>query len=171
MAEEKTLLNAVLCFPVRTGEVMLGLKLQKIGAGKLNGWGGGIESGEMPIQAMIRELFVESGGVKTEPGDYEKVAVIDFHNTKTDGTAFVCRVHIYLLLRWEGEFRTTDEIANPRWHRRDGLPLDEMMPADRAWLPPILAGRKLIGRAKYGPFQRELLEPMEIRYVVAFRDE
>jgi hypothetical protein len=56
-------LNAVLAFPVHVGEVAMGRKLRHIGAGRLNGYGGGIEHGETELEALVREVemrFVDS---------------------------------------------------------------------------------------------------------------
>ncbi len=169
MQEEKVLLNATLCFPVREDKILLGLKMKKIGQGCWNGYGGGIENGETPEQSMIRELWEESK-VKTFPNALEKVAIIDFHNIKTDGNLFICKVHIYLLHQWEGDFQPTDEMADPTWFRKQELPLDSMMPADREWLPIVLAGKKIIGEAKLGPFQKTLLERVKLQYVDSLSD-
>ncbi len=171
MPEEKTLLDAVLCFPVRGDEVLLARKLLKIGAGCLNGYGGGIEPGESRLEAMRRELREESGGVIAAPYDFEKAAVMDFHNRKSSGETFTCRVHVYLLRRWRGEFRSTKEIADPAWYPKSRLPLTRLMRADRIWLPVALSGVKIVGSAKYGPFQRTLIGPVIYRAVESFDDE
>lgn len=170
MSKEKVLKNATLCFPIRSGEVALGRKLKHIGVGKLNGCGGGIEEGENPLDAMIRELH-EEWDVTAKPADFEKVAIIDFDNTTIEGIDFICRVHVYLLRRWSGELRSTGEMDVPTWYPLDDLPLDEMMPADRVWFPLIMDGCKIEGRAKYGPHQQELLAPMKIDFVDSFPDE
>ena len=60
MDEEKVMAGAVLCFPVQTGRVLLGLKMRKIGAGLWNGYGGEIEAGETPEEATCRELLQEA---------------------------------------------------------------------------------------------------------------
>lgn len=168
MQEEKVLLDATLCFPIKGDEVLLGRKMKKIGAGCRNGYGGGIEDGETSRRSIIRELETESGGVKALPNALDKVAEIYFRNTKTDGDTFTCKVHVYFLYRWEGDFQSTDEVSDPTWFKKQELPLDEMMPADREWLPIVLSGRKIIGKASYGPFQQSLLEPVKIQYVDSF---
>lgn len=164
--EEKVLLNATLVFLVRNrgDQVLLALKTKKIGAGCWNGYGGGIEPGEDPQEAAIRELQEESGAV-VSPDNLEKAAVVDFHNTKTDGTVFTCRVHVYLAHAWQGEPKETDEMAQPTWFNRLDLPLNQMMAADRDWFPPILSGNKIRASASYSPFQKELLKPVEVQVV------
>lgn len=169
MREEKVLLNATLCFPVKEGKVLLGLKTKRIGQGCWNGYGGGIDDGESPEQSILREL-AEEAEVKALSSALEKVAIIDFHNTKTDGTVFVCKVHVFLLHDWEGDFRPTDEIDRPTWFNRQELPFDTMMPADRQWLPLVLAGKKITGEASYGPWQKTLLTEMKIQPVDSFSD-
>lgn len=167
--EEKTLLQATVCFLRRNNEVLLARKTKKIGAGCWNGYGGGIESGENPEQAALRELAEETrndqesaGGITARIEDLQKVAVVDFHNTKADGTIFVCCVHFYFVFAWKGEAEETDEMAEPTWFDVNHLPFDEMMPADREFVPLLLAGKKVRGTVWYGPFQKELLRQTEI---------
>ena len=169
MRKEKVLLNAVLCLPVKEDKILLGLKMKKIGKGCWNGYGGGIDDEETPEQSIMRELE-EEAKVKAFPNALEKVAIIDSRNNKTDGSVFVCRVHIYLLHQWEGDFQPTDEMAKPTWFKKKELPLDEMMPADREWLPIVLAGKKIIGEVEYWPFQKTLLKKVELQYVDSFSD-
>jgi 8-oxo-dGTP pyrophosphatase MutT (NUDIX family) len=164
MPEEKILLNATLCFPVRDTRVLLGVKMKNIGAGCRNGWGGGIEFGETAIECIEREV-AEEGGVGVRQSDFDKVALVDFTNHTTEGGVFVCRVHIYLLNRWDGEFQPTKEMADPRWFEKQRPPLDAMMLADRVWVPPVMAGKKLYVQASYGPFQKTLLGDVKIRYI------
>jgi len=169
MRKEKVLLNATLCFPVKEDKILLALKMKKIGQGCWNGYGGGIDDGETPEQSIIRELE-EEAKVKAFPNALEKVAIIDFRNTKTDGNVFVCRVHIFLLHQWKGDFQPTDEMANPTWFKKKKLPLCKMMPADREWLPIVLAGKKIIGEVEYGPFQKTLLKKVKLQYIDSFPD-
>ena len=165
--QEKVLLNAVLCFLVKRDEVLLGLKTKKIGQGCWNGYGGGIEGVETPKQAVIRETG-EEARIEILSDGLERVAMIDFHNTKRDGTIFTCRVPVYLSHQWEGEPQSTEEMVNPTWFKKRKLPLDKMMLADKEWLPIVLAGKKIIADAKYGPFQRTLLGKVNIAYVDYF---
>lgn len=168
MEEEKTLLNATLCFLVKGDEVLLSLQTQKIGKGCLNGYGGGIEAEDKtPEEAALRELK-EEAKVLVSPNCLQKVAIIDFHNTKSDQSVFICRVHVYLVSHWTGDPQPSNEMIDPTWFRKDLLPLDKMLPADREWLPLVLNGQKIIASAKYGPFQKTLLGGVEIRQVNSF---
>jgi hypothetical protein len=110
----------------------------------------------------------EEAKVTASPDFLEKVAVIDFHNTKSDGIVFTCRVHVYLISQWTGEPQDGEEMINPTWFSKDRLPFDRMLLADREWLPLVLNGKKIMASAKYGPFQKELLGKMEIRQVETF---
>ena len=167
MNEEKILFNATVCYPVRDGKVLLALKTKKIGAGCLNGYGGGIETGERIAQAAVRELEEESGIVAMEE-HLEKIAVVDFYNTKSDGSVFVCRVHFFTVNRWTGEPRETEEMVTPTWFDITDLPTGQMMPADAQFVPVALGGKKIIVEAHYGPFQKELIGEVVIQEVENF---
>jgi ADP-ribose pyrophosphatase YjhB (NUDIX family) len=168
--EEKTLFEATVCFLMKGGRVLLARKKKKIGAGCWNGYGGGLEHGESVVAAAIRELFEESG-VTAEPASLEKVAVIDFHNTKSDGSVFVCRVHFFFVRGWTGVPKKTKEMSKPAWFEVWNVPLLEMMPADKIFFPFLLAGKKLVGTVHYGPFQKTLMEDPVFAEVTGFSAE
>lgn len=172
--EEKVLLNATVCLLVKNDKILLGLKTKKIGAGRRNGYGGGIEDGESIKEAAIRELEEETGKkvgdifITATQENLEKVAIVDFENTKSDGVSFVCRVHFFIIKEWKGEATETDEMIDPKFFDINNLPFDEMLPADIEYFPLILKGKKIIAKAKYGPYQKELLGPVFIKEVSSF---
>ena len=168
--KEKVLAHATVCFLRKGDEVLLAIKSRHIGEGCWNGYGGGIEFGEKPKEAAVRELKEETNGVIALPEDLEKIAEIDFHNTKSDGRNFVCKVHFYTVNKWQGEAEGTEEMLNPTWFDIDNLPLEKMMIADKKWLPIALGGRKIKAAPKLGPFQKELLEDFEIEEVFSFEE-
>lgn len=170
MREEKVLTDATLCFLVKEGKVLLAMKADKIGKGCWNGYGGGINNGESPNQSAIRELE-EEADVVASVEDMERVAIVDFHNTKSDGRQFVCRVHVYLVRKWSGEPQETEEMLTPTWFEIDNLPFNQMMPADRVWLPYVLNGKKIMAKAHLGPFQKALLREVVVNQVNEFPGE
>ena len=167
MPEEKALSEATLCFLRRDDKILLARKTKKIGKGCWNGYGGGVESGEPPEQTAVRELLEESK-VVGRPQDLEKIALVYFHNQKSDGTTFVCKVHVYSLSRWEGGVEATDEMTTPTWFALDHLPFNTMLPADVFWLPLALRGKKLVATAHYGPFQKTLLGKVSVQEILHF---
>ena len=167
MTEEKTFKAATVVFPLRGDNVLLARKTRKIGAGCWNGYGGVPDPGETLPACAVRELFEESG-LSACPEDLTKIAIMDFHNTKSDGTTFIARVHFYTLAVWEGECHATDEMADPTWFPREQLPLLEMMPADRVYLPLVFSGKKIVGTAHYTPFQQALIGEVALNEVADF---
>ncbi len=173
--KEKILRDAVLIFLVSGRYVTLAVKNKGIGAGKLNGYGGGIEEGETPKQAAIREVFQETsngdiGGVDIEEKDLEKFAVMFFRNTTEEKITFVCKVHVYVTKKWTGTIVPSDEMSEPNLCLIDNLPFDRMMLADKYWVPIVLGGQKIFGKAVYGPRQESLKGDVQIQRISNIRD-
>jgi len=168
MREEKVLTEATVSFLEREGDILLAKKTKKIGMGCWNGYGGGIEKGETAEDAAVRELFEETNGVVARPEDLKKIAIVFFKNTKSDGRIFICKVHFYIVKKWKGEPKETEEMTNPTWFNKQKLPFHEMMPSDKEWLPIALSGKKIIAEASLGPFQQKLLGEVKIKYVKEF---
>lgn len=147
-----------LCYLVTNTQVLLGRKQIGVGAGKLNGPGGGVEDGESIEDACVREPDEEIK-VKVDKSSLEKSGVVTFYFDKKPRF----EVHIFLARLWEGVPTDTGEMKELRWYDLAKVPLDDMMPADKEWLPLILAGKKIQGEAYYtGDTSTPVLE--EFRY-------
>jgi 8-oxo-dGTP diphosphatase len=170
--EEKTLIDAVLVLLIKDDQVLLAKKKKKIGEGKLNGYGGGMEPGETARHAAVRELSEESGGVIVEPDDLELVAIVNFLNHKKDGTSFTCRMRIYTATVWRGEPQETEEMGKPQWFDFSKVPYDQLLPADSLWLPIILSNQGWIEAwYEYTPFQGSLVDEGVVEFVSELPEE
>ncbi len=168
--EEKVLHNAVVVLLFRAGKILLALKTKKIGAGFLNGYGGGIEELETPRQTAVREL-AEEVGLDVASEHLMKVGDLYFLNTMLNGETFECRVRIYCSWKWAGEPRETETMKQPTWFPMREMPYERMMPADRIWFPIVLSGKKVRGKFPYGPFQQELIGDYVIEEVESFLED
>lgn len=164
---EKTLKEATLTYLVKDKKVLLPKKTKKIGAGRRNGYGGGVEEKEEIFASALRELFEESG-VRGKKESVKKVAELRFKNTASDGLEWDILVHVFFVYGWDGEVEETEEMVDPKWFSFDDMPWSEMMEADQKWLPLVLQGKKVVVRTHYGPLQKGLLAPIEIEEVLAF---
>lgn len=169
--EEKELKEATLGFLIKDGFVWLAIKTQKIGEGYWNGYGGGIEPEDKNLIDSLEREIKEECGVKISKETVEKVAIIDFHNTKSDGKIFVCKVYIFFIKEWEGEPKESKEMKTPTKFEINNLPFENMMPADKEWLPLVLEGKKIIAEYYYSPFQKELTGESKIKLVKNFLEE
>lgn len=160
--QEKIIPQAVLVFPVKQigpKKVLLGKKIidpnkHKPGAGKWNGFGGSIEKGESPEEAVVRELKQESG-IVANIDDLVKSATLYFHNRTIDGNGdWTCTVYAYLLYKWFESGDVIDgEMEEISWFHFDKMPWNEMIPGDSLWLPSVLSGEKIIAHVPHGPKQ------------------
>lgn len=129
--------RAVLCFIVKDDDVLLIRKKRGLGAGKINGPGGKIESGETPLDAAIRETQEEIG---VTPRDLENRG--ELHFQFTDGYRLHCTV--FVARDFSGEPIETQE-AMPLWTPIGAIPFSEMWQDDELWLPQMLAGQTFRG--------------------------
>jgi 8-oxo-dGTP diphosphatase len=140
-------MKATVVYPMMDGKILLGKKTKKIGVGKWNGFGGKQEPQDRTIEeTAARELWEETGkGIQGNPEDLELHAIIDF-----DNGAFVnFQVYFYMLKKFTGEFKDTDEMVEISWHDKDNMPYDGMLAADRLFVGKIFAGEKFSANIKY----------------------
>ncbi len=129
---------ATLVFVVKNGSILLIRKKRGLGAGKINGPGGRLEPGELPVDGAVREaqeeLHITPLGLQ-----YRGENLFQF----VDG--YSIHVHVFTANDYEGQPTETEEAA-PLWFRLDAIPWDEMWEDDRLWLPLALEGVRFSAR-------------------------
>lgn len=131
--------RATLLFVIRDGQVLCIRKKRGLGAGKINGPGGRIDPGESAEQAAVREVQEE---LCVTPVDVQPHGALDFQFV--DG--YSIRVYIFTAPDYLGEPQETPEAA-PIWFPADHMPYHEMWADTRVWVPLVLAGQTVGGRA------------------------
>jgi 8-oxo-dGTP diphosphatase len=127
-----------LVFVLRDGELLLIRKKRGLGAGKINGPGGRLEQGEMPLAGAIREVREE---VCATPLGVVAAGRARFQFT--DG--YATDVYVFRASALDGAPAPTPE-ADPFWVPLAQIPYAEMWEDDALWLPHLLAGREFSGR-------------------------
>lgn len=122
-------------------QVLLGLKKRGLGAGKILGVGGKVETGERFLDAARREVFEEIGVTIPEAAS-RKVGILTFmfpHRPAWGQT-----VHVFTTAVWEGTPQESAEFK-PLWFPFDKIPYHRMWDDGSYWLPKILAGETVRG--------------------------
>ncbi|MCS7063234.1 MAG: 8-oxo-dGTP diphosphatase [Methylacidiphilales bacterium] len=117
--------------------VLLIEKKRGLGAGKVNGPGGRVETGETPEDAAVRETQEEIG---IRPLDPVLMGELSFQFR--DGYGLFCSV--FAACRYEGELVETAE-AKPFWVEQEAIPYERMWKDDALWLPLLLRGQRFRG--------------------------
>ena len=119
--------------------VLLIRKKRGLGGGLINGPGGRIDPGETAFDAAIRETHEELLITPRAPSHRGEI-----HFQFIDGLAL--SVAVFTSYQFEGTPQETEE-AIPIWAPMDNPPFDEMWEDDRIWLPEVLGGKHVDGRA------------------------
>jgi 8-oxo-dGTP diphosphatase/2-hydroxy-dATP diphosphatase len=119
--------------------ILLAMKKQRLGAGKYNGFGGGVDNGESLQDCAIRETREEAGITILDPIYLGKILFKFLDTNEQDH-----QVHFYKATKFEGEPRETEEMK-PVWFDQDNLPYDNMWIDDRYWMPLLLQDKKFMG--------------------------
>ncbi len=130
--------TATLLFVIRNGRILLIRKKRGLGAGKINGPGGRLESGETPLECAIRETREE---LLINPVDVRFAGELFFHAEDMP------RIHgyVYTATDFEGTPTETEE-ADPVWFPVHAIPWSEMWDDDIHWLPRVISGEVVQGR-------------------------
>jgi 8-oxo-dGTP diphosphatase len=129
--------EAVLCFVVKEGRVLLIHKKTGLGKGKINAPGGRIEAGETPMEAAVRETAEETGLTPLNLEERVELSFIFTSGYSLHGRAFFAS-------DCTGEMTDTPE-ADPFWCDLGEIPFDSMWEDDPLWIPRALEGEKLKG--------------------------
>lgn len=135
-------MEAVLLFIMKGERILLARRSPeaRVGPNTWNGYGGKIEPGENPRQAVLRELREEAGdGIIVKEEDLVFRGVVTFYNKGL----VVFKANIFVVNKFSGLPRQTEEMLTPTWFDWHDAPWQEMMPADRLFLPLILAGKTI----------------------------
>jgi 8-oxo-dGTP diphosphatase/2-hydroxy-dATP diphosphatase len=114
------------------------MKKRGFGAGRWNGFGGKVESGETIAEAAARELFEESNLVA---GDLLEIGILIFKFA--DATPDL-EVHVFRVDKFTGEPQESEEMR-PQWFKIADIPYEQMWADDILWLPLLIAGQKFKG--------------------------
>lgn len=145
MADQRQTIFTTLCFPIRNGEILLGMKRRGFGAGKWNGFGGKVQPDESMLDAVARELREESGLTAQR---LEKVAELVFDDAP-DNKLIEC--HVFFAHEFSGTPTESDEMSPLRWFAKDDLPFALMWSDDELWLPSCLAGERIRAEYSFAP--------------------
>ncbi len=129
---------ATLVFVRKENEVLLIRKKRGLGAGKINGPGGKLESNETLEECAIREVQEELKITVSELTCHGE-NLFQF----TDG--YSIHVHVYSTTVFQGTPEETEE-AIPLWYNIHKMPYSEMWADDELWVPLMLAGKRFHGR-------------------------
>ena len=122
---------------VRAGRVLLGRRTSTIRfAGMWDAFGGHIETGESPRDALDRELREELGIRVTRAEFLEVYEDIDPTSSET------FRHHLFLVTAWDGEPRiVAPEHREIRWFRPDEVASLDLMPHVKEAIRVRVAGK------------------------------
>jgi len=160
--------RAVIIYLVNGTQVCLPMKLKKICKGYRVGYGGGIEGDETEQAAAIREM-AEEGDIIVKSENLERVATCHFYNhqsnVRDDITASLVIVDAFVVREWHGQLHSVEDggMGPPEWFDIHSLPLHQLPPADRYWLPRALHHEHLEVEAHLTPGQKELIGPVIVR--------
>jgi 8-oxo-dGTP pyrophosphatase MutT (NUDIX family) len=134
------------------------MKLEKVGAGRRNGYGGGVEGLETEREAALRE-FAEEAGLIGDPARLNFIASCWFTNQLAGGGTCVCCVEAFRYDMVKGELlrRVDKKMGKPEWFPIRRLPLHQLLPADFHWLRLALEEGPLRVEAEYTPHQADIV--------------
>ena len=141
--------------------VLLGRKKKGLGLGKLVGPGGKLEVGETPEQAVVREVFEESG-LRVREEDLIPLGRIRYEFPHREAWSQVSWV--FATRAWTGTVIESDELLLD-WIPVAEIPFDRMWDDAKFWLPGVL-----VAPGSGAPIERRYVFGSDLSTVVTSDD-
>jgi 8-oxo-dGTP pyrophosphatase MutT (NUDIX family) len=141
-------------------QVLLGLKKERTGKGKRNGYGGGVKSNETLAQAVKREVKEELG-VDISIDNLKRMADINLIIKTSLFRKFSHELTVYVSREKVTNFLESEEMEDHTWYPVNRLP--DVMKTDLLWLPYVLNGDIVEGsiiKKNYG--KKEIIVDLKI---------
>lgn len=149
-------------FLFKNGKIILAEKKRKIGVGKLNGYGGGVEEGEDKLECLAREIREECG-VIVEKDKCKELGYVNFRFENKD--ELNQKVFVYRIDDFLGEPKETEEMGKPVEFNIDQIPYDEMMLGDDRFIPFVVEGKKFNGEVCFSENGEKLLKCVMVEII------
>ena len=141
-------------------QVLLGLKKERTGKGKRNGYGGGVKSNETLAQAAKREVKEELG-IDISIDNLKRMADINIIIKTSMWRKFSHELTVFTSREKVTNFLESDEMEDHTWYPVNSLP--DVMKTDLLWLPYVLNGDTVEGsitKKNYG--EKETIVSLKI---------
>ncbi len=137
---------STLAYLFKEDKILLGMKKRAFGEGKWNGYGGKVEKGELPIDAVLREIEEECGVIIQKEACRELGYIDFFFDDKKEWDQ---RVVVYRIDDFVDEPEETEEMK-PKWFDVRELPYEQMWKSDDVWLTNVIEMKKFSGEIHLG---------------------
>lgn len=132
-------------------KILLAMKKRGFAAGRWNGYGGKVRSGEGIEQAAIRELEEESS-IKANGLIQRGKLTFTFEDGSDE-----LEVHLFRAEDYVGEPQETEEMK-PKWFLYSDIPYTEMWADDVYWMPQFLQDKNIRGTVHFNnPKDQQIL--------------
>lgn len=135
----------VLCILERDGKYLLPLKERKLGAGRRNGLGGGVEVYDASLEDAARREVREEAGVEITKMTRVGQLVISMPNETVE-------MSVFHATEFSGEPSEQPEqgMKDFQWFDKNALPYELMWPNDVVWYPYFVEGKRFSGGITLG---------------------
>jgi 8-oxo-dGTP pyrophosphatase MutT (NUDIX family) len=124
---------------IKTGEILLGEKTVRLGAGFFNGPGGTLEPGQTIFENAIDEATKESGLIPIIIEECGISLIIGFPNGEQR------ELHYFLITKYQGKLlKESDEMKNFKWYAKKDIPYSQMFRNDSYTLPLFFKRKKCV---------------------------
>ncbi|MDO8570117.1 MAG: NUDIX domain-containing protein [Candidatus Daviesbacteria bacterium] len=138
---------ATLCYLIdsKKKRVLLGKKKYGGAKGKLNGFGGKVETKDITILECIKREFLEETGISL---NNPKLSNVVFFNWEGEKENLV--VYVYKCTNWSGDPKESEEMTAD-WYKLDSIPIGKMWASDSIWFPLAIKYSELIINLYFQP--------------------
>lgn len=125
--------------------ILLAMKKKKFGAGRWNGFGGGMTEFDNTVHdTNLRETKEEAGIILINPVRMGRI-LFHFQTDEQDHD-----VHFFKARSYTGNPEEGREMI-PKWFNINEIPYDQMWTDDRYWLPVLLRDNYFLGDFTFNP--------------------